>query len=110
MKHIRTIFAAFIVWLGLISGESSYGQTADNPERDLGGPTDGASEYVVYRSQSINGPWVVLYTVVGENKGDMTDVTPDAMKVDLCYQIDAKNSSGVVMYTYQPVCVLKYVP
>ena len=123
MKHIRTIFAALIVWLGLISGESSYGQTADNPDGDLGGtnygnmihitwgPTAGASEYVIYRSQSISGPWAVLYTMAGETtKGKMIDVTPDAMTIDLCYQIDAKSSSGIVIYEYQPVCVPKYAP
>jgi hypothetical protein len=74
------------------------------------GPTAGASEYVIYHSQSISGPWEVLYTMVGENKKDMTDVTPDAMTRGVCYQIDAKSSSGIVIYTYQPVCVPKYVP
>jgi hypothetical protein len=122
VKHLPVIFATLLIYLGLILVAASYGQTGQNPGRDLAATnygnmimlhwaqTDGASEYVVYRSLSISGPWEVLYTIVSPPKGAMTDVTPDAMTMILCYHIDAKNSSGVVIHTYQPICVPKYVP
>ena len=78
MKYTGRTFAVLIIWFGLMIGGSCYGQTVQNPQRDLAGtnygnqifiswgPIDGASEYVIYRSRSISGPWQVLYILIGK--------------------------------------------
>ena len=125
MTSMRTVLIVLIVWFGAMLSAPTYGQSAENAKGDLAGenrgdqiwlwwgPVSGAEEYVVYRSYSISGPWEILYAVPKEltsGVGPKVDVTSEAMVRDLCYQIDAKNSSGVVIYVFQPICVPKYVP
>jgi hypothetical protein len=120
----------FLIFLTLFAGifsysGAAYGQTAMNTAGDLIGTNmgdkiiltwaehGGTSEYVVYSSDSASGPWVVLYTFPGElfpSARGQVHVTPDASSKILCYQVDAKDSSGTVIRTYQPICVPVYVP
>jgi len=74
---------------------------------------DEAAEYFVYRSTSLNGPWKqVLRTsqAAARTGGARVDLTPDARLMDLCYKVEAIDSSGVVIEFYEPICVPKFVP
>ena len=73
------------------------------------GRTQKAAGYVVYRSESITGPWAEILRIT-DNSSTTTkvDVTPDARLKDLCYMVRAVNESGQVIYVYQPICVPKF--
>jgi hypothetical protein len=38
------------------------------------------------------------------------DDTPDARLMDLCYKVEAIDTEGLVIETYEPICVPKFVP
>ncbi len=72
---------------------------------------DGATEYIVYRSPSANGPWEELSRInddAARTSGSKVDVTPDARVKDLCYKVEAINAKGNVIKRYEPICVAKF--
>jgi hypothetical protein len=72
---------------------------------------DFAAEYFVYRSTSASGTWEQLGRMsdaVARTSGSKIDETPDARKMDLCYKVEAINTLGQVIRTYQPMCVPKF--
>lgn len=74
---------------------------------------DGATEYKVYRSTSLAGPWEqVLRTrqVAASTGGAREDLTPDASLMDLCYKVEALDAAGAVIRTYEPICIPKFAP
>lgn len=74
---------------------------------------DVAAEYFVYRATSLNGPWVqVLRTSqsAASTGGAKEDLTPDARLMDLCYKVEVIDTNGLVIETYEAICVPKLVP
>lgn len=72
-----------------------------------------ATEYIVYRSTSLTGPWEVngLFSQAAARTGGATEeLTSDARLMDVCYKVEAIDSKGVVIETYEPICVPKFVP
>ncbi len=123
VERTRNLLRAFLICWTLITPAVSYGQSVQNGTNDFAAenrgdeirlwwaPFDGAEEYVLSYSTSINGPWEVLDTFSKEVvPGGKIHETPDARLMDLCYVVDAKDGSGVVIHTYQPLCVPKYMP
>lgn len=120
------MLAIILVWilavqLGLIG--ISEGQVAENPQGDLWGENtgdqivftwdeqEGTSEYIVYRARHVKGPWEELARireVAASTGGAKVDVTPDARKRDLCYKVEAIDTNGQIIRTYQPMCVPKF--
>jgi hypothetical protein len=99
----------------------SNAQWASSSSRDFGGenrgdfimlqwdPTDSAAWYFVYVAYSSNGPWSLLFeTDNTPGGGAKVHMTPDARTRDLCYKVDAKDATGTVIKTYEPICVPKY--
>jgi hypothetical protein len=89
-----------------------------NPENDLWGlnygdfislwwaPQEGASEYILSRSFSSEGPWE---EDVRTSDSKAVDFTPDARVTDLCYRVEALDANSVVIRSYDPVCIPKFV-
>jgi hypothetical protein len=74
---------------------------------------DDAAEYRTYRSRSLAGPWEqVLRTsqAAAATGGAKVDDTPDARLMDLCYKVQAIDAKGLVIGTYEPISVPKFVP
>jgi hypothetical protein len=101
----------------------SYAQVARNSEGTLYGenlrdsiilrwePNDNATEYIVYRSTSLNGPWQVNGRFPQSTAGKVTEeMTTDAQLMDLCYKVEALDSGGIVIQLYEPICVPKFDP
>jgi hypothetical protein len=92
--------------------------TVLNPENDLWGlnygdfislwwaPQEGASEYILSRSFSSEGPWE---EDVRTSDSKAVDFTPDARVTDLCYRVEALDANSVVIRSYDPVCIPKFV-
>jgi hypothetical protein len=74
---------------------------------------DSATEYIVYRSTSLTGPWEVngRFSQAATRTGGATEeLTSDARLMDLCYKVEAIDSKGLVIEFYEPICVPKFVP
>lgn len=69
---------------------------------------DRAAGYVLFRSESISGPFVDLGSVGSARSTNASDFTPDAQTKTLCYKIEARDSSGKTIRVYEPVCVPKW--
>lgn len=100
--------------------KANLNPTVENKENDLWGNNmqdqnvlwwEGdkrASEYILYKAYSIDGPWVEWSRgYAGEPMNDV-DITADAMKMDLCYKIEALDDKGRVIRVYEPICVPKW--
>jgi len=74
---------------------------------------DRATEYFVYSSNSLTGPWK---TTGRFSQGAATTGaakihrTSDARLMDVCLKVEAVDATGVVIETYEPICVPKFVP
>jgi len=93
---------------GTLYGENLGDSIVLNWELD-----DRAAEYFVYRATSLNGPWKqVLRTsqAAATTGGARVDLTPDARLMDLCYKVELIDAKGLVIETYEPICVPKFVP
>jgi hypothetical protein len=101
---IRWTICFSIVQVSLVA--VSDAQWATNPEGDLFGENlgnsiilqwnvnDKATEYIVYRSTSINGPWEVNGRFPQSVAGRVTEeITPDAHLIDLCYKVEATDTT-----------------
>jgi len=96
--------------------------TVSNSKNDLLGSNDlesiglwwdreeRATEYVLFRSESINGPFVEIGTLPAglQRRTNATDFTPDALIKTLCYKIEALDDKGTVIRVYEPVCIPKF--
>jgi len=100
-------------------------QWATNPQRTLYGENagdfiilqwdhnDDATEYFVYRSTSLAGPWEQTgrfsqgAAITG---GAKVHDTPDARLMDLCFKVEVIDAAGLVIEFYEPICVPKFVP
>jgi len=71
-------------------------------------PDEKATEYIVFRALSIDGPWEELGRLPGHRPNGF-DFTPDARVRDLCYRVEAVDASGRVIHRYEPICVPKFV-
>jgi hypothetical protein len=74
---------------------------------------DSATEYFVYRSTSLNGPWEQVGRFsqsAASTGGAKVDDTPDARLMNLCYKAEAVDSKGLVVEFYEPICVPKFAP
>jgi len=74
---------------------------------------DNATEYFVYRSMSLNGPWEQTGRFsqgAARTGGAKVIDTPDARVMDLCYKVEAIDATGLVIEFYEPICVPKFVP
>jgi len=74
---------------------------------------DSATEYIVYRSTSLTGPWEVngrFWQAATRTGGATEELTSDARLMDLCYKVEAIDSKGLVIEFYEPICVPKFVP
>jgi hypothetical protein len=113
------------VALSVVIPTGSYAQFAENPQGTLHGENlgdsiilqwdvnDKATEYIVYRSTTISGPWQVngRFSQSAVKTGGATqEITPDAQLMDLCYRVEALDAVGVVIQLYEPICVPKFVP
>ncbi len=118
-----SLFWLLTVYLCFITVEVSEAQYARNPQGDLYGENlgdrillqwdlhDGATEYIVYRSTSLTGPWEIngRFTQAAATTGGATEeLTPDASLMDLCYKVEALDATGLVIETYEPICVPKF--
>ena len=122
------IFAISLVWFlivqpSFITVDVSQAQVAMNPPGDLLGenmgdqiafnwpPQDGATEYIIYRSLSVNGPWEEIDRIdddAARTAGAKLDVTDDARLKDLCYKVEAIDAKGKVIRRYEPMSVPKF--
>jgi hypothetical protein len=113
------------VYLCLIAVEVSHAQAAEKSQGDLYGENDGdsivlqwdlqdgAKEYVIYRSTSLAGPWVAVGRPSDSSirtGGAKEYPIPDATLMDLCFKVEAIDAIGVVIKTYEPICVPRFVP
>jgi hypothetical protein len=71
-------------------------------------PTDSAALYLMYVGYSSNGPWSVFGADDTAAGGARMHITPEARTTDLCYKVEAKDLTGTVIKTYEPICVPKY--
>ena len=74
---------------------------------------DSATEYFVYRSTSLTGPWEVngrFSQAAARTGGAKEELTSDARLMDLCYKVEAIDAKGLVIEFYEPICVPKFVP
>jgi hypothetical protein len=74
---------------------------------------DSATEYFVYRSTSLNGPWEQTGRFsqgAASTGGAKVHETPDARLMDLCFKVEAIDGTGLVIEFYEPICVPKFVP
>jgi len=69
---------------------------------------DSASEYVIYRAYSKDGPWAEWEHSLATQPKNTVDITPEAQTTDLCYKIEALDSNGKVIKRYEPICVPKW--
>jgi len=120
-----SLFWLLTVYLCFITVEVSEAQWAENAQGTLYGENrgdhillqfdtnDSATEYFVYRSTSLTGPWQVSghFTQGQATTGSgAIEFTPDAVLMDLCYRVEALDATGLVIETYDPICVPKFVP
>jgi hypothetical protein len=73
---------------------------------------DSATEYFVYRSTSLNGPWEQTGRFsqgAASTGGAKVHETPDARLMDLCFKVEAIDGTGLVIEFYEPMCVPKFV-
>ena len=115
------------ILLGCFSMEAREAEpnpTVTNPQGDLEGSNmgdqvvlswafdDRATGYVLFRSTSLQGPWVERLRFDADavrSGGSQVDITPDARLMDLCYKVDAVDGKGEVIRRYEPICVRKFV-
>jgi hypothetical protein len=123
MKRNRVRFVALLLCLltfPLFAAKPSRAQGAQNGPRDLSGANMGdfialtwahertSTTYVMYRSSSQTGPWQEIGRIesdVSRTSGAKVDYTPDARLMTLCYKVEALDSSGAVIRSYQPACI-----
>ncbi|MFA4917115.1 MAG: hypothetical protein WC560_10650 [Syntrophales bacterium] len=67
-----------------------------------------ASRYVIYKAYSIDGPWTEWGSGYAGEPMNEVDITSEAETRDLCYKIEALDSSGKVIRRYEPICVPKW--
>lgn len=70
-------------------------------------PDESAAEYVVFRSNSAQGPWQELFRRP-QTRPQGVDFTADATLMDLCYKLEARDAAGLVIRLYEPICVPKF--
>jgi hypothetical protein len=73
---------------------------------------DSATEYFVYLSTSLSGPWEQTGRFsqgAARTGGAKVHETPDAKLMDLCFKVEAIDSKGLVIEFYEPICVPKFV-
>lgn len=103
--------------------KSPLDPTVENKDNDLWGNNmkdqivlwwtrdDRATEYVFFRTTSVEGSWIELFRLDVEaagKSGGAVDITNDASLRDLCYKIEALDSKGKVIRRYEPICVPKW--
>ena len=73
-------------------------------------PDEQAAEYALFRSDSINGPFVEIGRVPAgpDRRTNAEDITADALTKTLCYKIEARDASGETIRIYEPICVPKW--
>jgi len=71
-------------------------------------PEESASVYVFYKAYSLNGPWAEWERSLATQPKNTVDITPEAQTQDLCYKIEALDSTGKVIRRYEPICVPKW--
>ena len=98
----------------------SNARSAGNTNNDLGAVNHGdfiaiqwddadeAAQYYVYTSTSLGGPWTLSFSVGDNLGGAKVDYTPDARVRDVCYRVEATDSTAAVIRVYGPICVPKY--
>jgi hypothetical protein len=123
MKRNRIRFIALLFCLlifPLFAPNAVRAQGASNDPGDLHGENMGdyialwwsdepsSITYVMYRATSQNGPWQDIGSVdaaVKRTGGAIADNTTDARLMTLCYKLDALDSTGAVIRSYQPACI-----
>jgi hypothetical protein len=127
MKKFLTIAISLVLFLAFhlcfIGVEVSEAQSAENAQGTLYGENredhillqfdtnDSATEYFVYRSTSLTGPWQVSghFTQGQATTGSgAMEFTPDARLKDLCYKVEALDAKGNVIEMYEPICIPKF--
>lgn len=97
--------------------------TIANPQNDLVGNNnlegiglvwdreESAADYVIFRSDSISGPFVEVGRVKtgSDRRTNAVDITPDARTKTLCYKVEAMDTSGNTTRLYEPVCVPHHI-
>lgn len=114
------VFASFLMAVQFGFVDSSYGQSAGNSNMDLAAvnhgdfiaiqwdDAEGAAQYWVYTSDSLQGPWTLAFSVGDNLGGAKVDYTPDARLKDVCYKLEATDAGGALIKVYDPICVPKY--
>jgi hypothetical protein len=120
---LALLFCLSFFPLAFLAVDPARAQVGANARNDLWGDNMGdyivlwwtdessATQYVVYRSTSQNGPWQQSGTVdadMSRTGGGKIDRNPDARLMTLCYKVEAQNAAGTVIKTYEPICVPKY--
>jgi hypothetical protein len=123
MTRKRKSFGALILCLIIFTFvfvSPGTAQVGNNARNDLRGDNMGdfvalwwsdertSTTYVMYRSTSQTGPWQEIGRIesdVSRTSGAKVDYTPDARLMTLCYKVEALDSSGAVIRTYQPACI-----
>jgi hypothetical protein len=123
VRLIALLFFLLFFPLVFFAAAPALAQGASNAADDLTGENMGgaiylwwseepaATQYVLYRSTSQNGPWQQLGTIdsdISLTGGPKVDRTADARLMTLCYKLEALDAAGRVVRTYQPMCVPKY--
>ncbi len=118
-----SVFWLLTVYLCFITVQVSQAQSAENAQGTLYGENredhillqfdtnDSATEYFVYRSTSLTGPWQVSghFTQGQATTGSgAIEFTPDARLKDLCYKVEALDAKGNVIEMYEPICIPKF--
>ena len=113
-RTLRGRFLTFQTW------EAEPNVAVSNLATDLSGHNVGdsielwwadderATDYVVFRASSIQGPWQELFRRPVDRPNGV-DFTPDARLVDLCYKLEARDAAGLAIRIYQPICLPKFV-
>src|SRR3989338_5760391 len=113
-RTLRGRFLTFQTW------EAEPNVAVSNLATDLSGHNVGdsielwwadderATDYVVFRASSIQGPWQELFRRPVDRPNGV-DFTPDARLMDLCYKVESFDTFGQVVRTYEPICVRKFV-
>ena len=123
LMHVLLFLVLLSVSVAFGMESSAHAQHGKNAEGDLWGENlgdfimmrwlaqPGAAEYIVYRAASISGPWIELFRAIEiEFGGSRVHYTPDAKKMDLCYWVEAIDTTDRVIRVYEPFCVPKFVP
>ena len=107
-------------YITLDISKANLNMNVDNIKRDLSGRNmqdqivlwwsrePKASEYILYKAYSIDGPWVEWGRSDVNRSTNAVHGTNEALIMDLCYKIEALDDKGKVIRVYAPICVPKW--